>query len=632
MNKKLLSIALAITIGVASCSDDECNHTSETTPLGDNPIEGSWYVEDDNEEVSYSSSGTFYDRYSNVELSGETEGRYEYNPDNMKLTYRYYYLGNNVQDNWTVKNLSEFGFTLSSTYRQLVLRKIVEQYTLSVGETAQLTFDSQRADVTVSSYSSNNSRIVSVSSTGKLTAMGEKGTTYVRMSTNVGDVWAKVTVGDDNKDLWCDYVSVIGANYSTASKYFSRLGTPASDGEGYFSYILSVHQYIESVNVLYDQDENFVTAIKLYLREGVSAVEINSYLKSRFYTQEDNSFYTTMPELEESKAIISYNEDDHCVLILETQSIIHHKLWYDFTKLFGYDKDAVKKSMDKAGYSFIMSDYGYSENGSDYYSIEGDDYMNMVGFVFNPDNQMSECWAYYNKSNDVIQTIYKNLCRDYVECLSEETNYIRVFYNEDKSIKVTLDLESGAVVYNNQTMKQHVSKESDELFGSYEEALGLTQNQVIEKFGNPYSSDETSMFYLVGSDYVTYASMTFDSSTGKCKYSTIVVNDDNVDSSTVLEYLGAKYVVFEKGTAADHSQYAWTNGATFAESTMGIIYFPADNMIIYQSLNTASSDTSAEEYSMARNNAVLNRLLSRMSEVGYASPASEAHLKKMHGK
>ncbi len=613
MNTKLLSIALAITIGVASCSDDDCNHTSGTTSLEDNPIEGMWYDEDNNEEVNYSSTGTYYDRYSNVERSGETEGRYEYNPDNNKLTYRYSYLGNNKQDDFTVKNLSEFGFTLSSTYGQVALRKVVEQYILSVGETAQLTFDSQRTDITVSSYSSNNSRIVSVSSTGMLTAMGEKGTAYVKMSTNSGDVWAKVTVGDDNKDLWCDYVSVIGANYNTASKYFSRLGNPVSDGVDYFSYALSVHEYIQHVNVLYDADEDFVTAIQLYLREGVSVVEINSYLKSRFYKHDDYIFYTTMPEIEDSKAIVSYDEDERCVVICETQSIIHHKLWYDFTKLFGYDKDAVKKSMDKAGYSFLMSDYVYSANGSDYYSIADDDYMNMVGFVFNSDNKMSECWAYYNSGSAIFNSIYKSLYNDYVECPSESTIGVYVFYNDDKSIKVTLDTNSGAVIYNNQTMKQHSTPTP--MFGSYYEALGLTKTQISEKFGTPYSSDATNMFYIVGSDNVNYVSIAFDASTGKCKSSTVIVNEENVDSATVLQYLRSQYVVFEKGTASDGSQYAWINGATFAESSMGILYFPADNMIIYQSLNTSSSSKTSDELSKAWSLAKYKSLVSRFESL-----------------
>lgn len=150
-----------------------------------------------------------------------------------------------------------------------------------------------------------------------------------------------------------------------------------------------------------------------------------------------------------------------------------------------------------------------------------------------------------------------------------------------------MDLKNSAVVYNNQNMKQHVAKKDD--FGTYYEALGLTQEQIIKKYGNPYSSDATNMTYVIGRGYINFVFLSLDSETKKCKTATITIND-NASESAVLDYFNSKYTVFAKGTAEDGSQYAWLNGASLGESTLGIIYFPQDKMIIYQPLGSAANN------------------------------------------
>ena len=587
MKKFLSLIAFAITIGFTSCSDDSCDHVTPPGPVTPETwIEGLWYVEADNEEINYGNSGTFYDRYSNVEISGETEGRYEMDYANMKLTYRYSYLGNNLTKDWTVKNHKEFSFKLSSSDASgLDVEKIVEQHKVNVGETVKLNFAAERSDINVSSYKSNNELIATVSSDGTVTAIGGKGTTYIKMTTNSGNVWAKITVGEDNKDLWCDYVSIIGADYNTMKQYFSRIGEPATDGVDYFKYIMSIHQYIESVNILIDTEEDFVTAIQLFIKEGVPPVEIKSYLKSRYYEQEGYNFYSTQPEIEKSKALVTYNQENRCVTLLETQFVLYPELWHDFTKLFGSNKTSVKNAMDKYGYSFLMSDNSYSVDGSDYYYITDSDYLTMVGFVFNPDKQNSEIWLYLNSGFNSNE-IYKSLAHKYNEAESEYSDSSLVFYNDDKSMKVTFNVMDGTVVYNKQTMKQH--KANNEILGNYYEALGLSQNQIISKYGDPYLDDGNMLYYVVGTDYVNLAVFYMNTDTDKCKSVALTINE-NVASSTIVNYLGSKYTVFSNGTAADGSQYAWTNGPSVAESTLGVVYYPGDKMVVYQPLGTAAN-------------------------------------------
>ena len=612
--KKILSlIALAMTIGMTSCSDDSCDHVTPPCP-GENWIEGLWYVEADNEEINYGNSGTFYDRYSNVELSGETEGRYEMDCANMKLTYRYSYLGNNITKDWTVKNPKEFSFKLSSSDASgLDVEKIVEQHKVNVGETVKLNFAAERSDINVSSYKSNNELIATVSSDGIVTAMGGKGTTYIKMATNSGNLWAKITVGEDNKDLWCDYVCLIGADYNTMRQFFSRIGEPETDGIDYFRYIMSIHQYIESVNILIDTEEDFIIAIQLYIKDGVPPIEIESYLKSRYYEQDGFGFYSTQPEIEESKAIVTYDQEDRCVSLFETQHTLHPELWHDFTKLFGSDKTSVKNAMDKYGYSFLMSDNSYSVDGSDFYYITDNNYLTMAGFVFNPDKQVSEFWLYLNSKSNPNE-IYNYLGHKYQENENESTDYSLVFYNEDKSLKVVFDLVTPAVIYTKLTMKQHEA--NTEILGNYYEALGLTRDQIKEKYGSPYSDDGNMMFYLVGTNYVDMAAFVMNTVTNKCK-STVLTINETVATSTIVDYLGSKYTVFADGTAADGSQYAWTNGPSVAESTLGIIYYPYDRMVQYLPLGSAANAKarSLRSYSITIDNSLVNQVKSKTSAI-----------------
>ena len=587
MKKFFLFTALAVAIGMTSCSDDECDHVVNPDPVvTDTWIEGMWYDEVYNEEVNYDGSGTYYDRYSNVVLSGETVGRYEMDYANMKLTYRYSYIGQNLTDDWTVKDHKEFSFKLSSaTASGLNLEKIVEKHKLNVGETVKLSFSSERPDLNVSSYSSKNELIASVASDGTVTPMGGKGTTYIKITTNVGNVWAKITIGDDNKDLWCDYVRLIGADFNTMKQFFSSLGEPVTQGNELFGYAMSIHQYIESIVLQIDTDKNAIIAVRLTIREGIPPIEIESYLKSRLYEQDGVEFYTTQPVTEVSKAIVTYDKENRCVTFYETQSTIHPELWHDFTKLFGSNQESVKNAMEQYGYSFLLSEYNYSTDGSDYYSVKDNSYLNTIGFVYNPDKQVSEFWLYpYLDSESNLNGIYSYLGYKYIEDESESTESSLIFYNEDKSLRVKLDLINGAIVYTNLAMKQHEAN----ILGNYYEGLGLTHDQIIERFGSPYSDDGDYILYAIATDYANLAVFSMNAETGKCRAVAVTVNE-SISTSTIVDYLNSKYTVFANGTAEDGSQYAWTNGPSVAESTFGIIYYPEDRQINYVPLGSAAS-------------------------------------------
>lgn len=61
---------------------------------------------------------------------------------------------------------------------------------------------------------------------------------------------------------------------------------------------------------------------------------------------------------------------------------------------------------------------------------------------------------------------------------------------------------------------------------------------------------------------------------------------------TIINHLNSKYTAFESGNASDGSKYAWINGKTLSESTLGIIYYPGDRMVSYQALNNSRARSS----------------------------------------
>lgn len=128
-------------------------------------------------------------------------------------------------------------------------------------------------------------------------------------------------------------------------------------------------------------------------------------------------------------------------------------LWIDFTTLFGSDKNAVKSIMEGYGCSFSFSDNSYSANGSDYYYIENNEYADLAAFVFNTDNQASQYWVYYKPAK--VTDVYNFLTQKYTAAENESAEYVYVFYNDKRDLKVTLDLMNGAVVYTKLDMKQH---------------------------------------------------------------------------------------------------------------------------------------------------------------------------------
>ena len=111
--------------------------------------------------------------------------------------------------------------------------------------------------------------------------------------------------------------------------------------------------------------------------------------------------------------------------------------------------------MASLGGSYSFSDYSYSVNGSDYYYINNNEYADIVGFVFNTDNQVSSFWVYYKPAK--FDAVKQYLANNYTSADSESTNNIFVFYNSNKDLRIVLDKANGAVTYTNLLIPQHES-------------------------------------------------------------------------------------------------------------------------------------------------------------------------------
>ena len=125
------------------------------------------------------------------------------------------------------------------------------------------------------------------------------------------------------------------------------------------------------------------------------------------------------------------------------------------------------------------------------------------------------------------------------------------------------------------------------MLGEYHKGIGMTHDDIISNFGTPLLDDNEKVYYMQNTQYIKNVLFTLDKQTQICKDITIIVNDD-IEPSTFINELNSKFTVYEKGTLADGSQYSWTNGATIAESSIGITYIPKSKAIIYQLIKKAN--------------------------------------------
>lgn len=578
--KKLVFLLLAA-FAVASCNDD-CDHNWEgkTTPPP-HEIVGSWYEEEENEEMRFSSSGTFYDKYCNTKRAFETEGRYELSSDGRKLTYNYNFMGQTQFADWTISNRDELSFTITSTtVASHVLEKIVETYNLTVGQTQQISFSNDFPNYTVQSFSSRNERIASVSNSGLITANGEKGTTYIKIATNNGNAWVKVVVGEECLDLWYDYISLLGQSYTQVR---TVLGNPhQNDGDQGYFYAMELHDFVKQVSLWLNPRTRNVETFNLILKEGVPSEVVLTYMESRYYKLREfgkSVQFLNNSTIDNSIAMIEYNQDGGTIIINDINA--YYNLWPDFTGIFGADKNGVKKTAEDLKMIFSFDSKSYSPYGSDYYTDEYGEYMNLYGFVYNKSGQMFEYWAYMLENIDKM-VIANAIGEKYNYDENETKQGLLVWYNKEKTVRVKLDVANNAVIYTDLTL-EGLPKWPD-----YTSAFGMTLDELVATYGELYYGI-LPMYYIVN-DYVEYVYFNVDDNTGKTTAYQLSLNA-GFNAQEIHEYLSSEYTFYKANET--NTQFAYCDGPTRDVSSLQIIFNSEKGTISYYDIKAFESSSSS---------------------------------------
>lgn len=439
--KKIFSfIIVSISFAVACtelCDHDVQNGPDPITPDVYDYFEGIWYEESENEEIRFTKSGTMYDKYCNINRSGETEGRYEFDIENKRLTYTYEFMGQIQFADWKISDMTDISFTISTDMvGSHKLEKVVETFTLNVGESCSINYFDKNLGYNLISMETN-SRIVSIDEdTQEITASGEKGTAYIKLNTDNGTAWAKVIVGDDCLDLWYDYVSFIGKDY----KYMtSVLGSPSIDGEdGYsFGYSMLMHDLITEVDFFMNTSTGLIEEIGLALINASPAAQIKSYMNAHYYSTNElgtADTYTTSPSLSESIAIVKYNKSQNVIWISDASFYA----FPDYAEELGKNQDEIVAKYGELYYGIlpmyeVTNNYGYSV----YFQIsETTGTVTAIQFSLMPDHN--------------VDSVHNVLSSTYNHYKTDETNTKFAYRNageEDSTIMVIYDAEQATVTW-----------------------------------------------------------------------------------------------------------------------------------------------------------------------------------------
>ncbi len=586
--KKLLFLLLTA-FAVTACNDD-CNHGFDSNASISDILVGSWYEETLNEEDTYNANGSFYGRFCNTINQGEGNGRYFIDSNRKTVTWSYTANSSERLEDWKISDVTDLGFTLKSDMAILNYGKVVEVLNMKGGETRQIAFNQG----TVLGYESKNCNIANVTSGGLVTTTGEKGVTYVKIKLEQCNVWAKVIVGEDTPDLWVDYSFLLGQGYAEMKDF---LGATAQSKESItntiFAFGTGDHNILKGTYVLIENVSHTIVQIELYIKSGVTNEEILAYMNSRYYPiGNDNSqyYFSTSPTLEDSRAVYIYSPTDKVVFTMSAEDYMKQTglaVLPNFSALFGRNKEEVKLNMQTRRYTFRQSFDAYSLNGSDSYTIHGYDNAYAAEFIFNPDNVVSEYWIYLNHDMKGLAEILKYLRDHYTEATDEYVeSYGRIFYNSNRTLKVRYDLSSFAVIFTDLT-KKAVSRV---ILGNYWKGLGMTKNELISTFGEPYQEDDTRTVYAVVNEYISVVNFIQNTETNKVNLINIFLRDE-VAKDVIIDYANSLYVYYESGTNNNGNYHKWINAATLEDADMMITYYPEYGVIVYQHPSNATPQT-----------------------------------------
>lgn len=484
--KKVFWLILSCVLFIG-CSDDK------DEPVGvqidqlvgewvyDHPEEGVW------ETQKFLPSGVFY--YWNKVSGGwkfqntANGGRY-WIEDGNRVTCQYSLNGVSMQVKMTMRSISEYSYTAEyndgASLGVFTYARLLDKFEIEAGDDVTPDYN-VLVKTTIADYKSHDTSVATVdASSGKITGVG-KGHTYVDVVTSEGTAVVEVTVFDPD-NMFDDYSYAFG---KTVPEIVEILGDGYSFREDETGLIYPSDDYltdeIRFITGIYDKTH--IEYVLLSLNDKVSASKIIEHLSGRYVEishSEGTYNYITDKTVDGNPVAIVY---DSAKATLSFMVLRPSDRWIDFTYMFGFSDSDVNKEMAEWGYPYLFSDYSYSKNGSDYYTITDNHDASMVGFVFNGENKMCEYWVYlYEDYMDYASDIIKWLKDRYNHSEAESSPSQYVFYDTTKRLRVVFDA-SGYVSYTDNEQIPFIPASRTAGYGALDKKIDRTRTDTGVKKG-----------------------------------------------------------------------------------------------------------------------------------------------------
>lgn len=605
---KQFLIIMLTAFAVTSCNDD-CDHGLDGGGINSDVLVGAWYEETQNEEDVYYASGAFYGKFCNKIYQGEGQGTYKYDPKRNTITVDLKINGYRRTDSWKLRDVTQYYFTEYSPVTILNYGKIVETYNLKGGQTQQINFDKE----TILGYESTNENIATVSSDGVIYATGEKGTAYIKIKLQKGNVWAKVISSDDNNsgdyaDLWIDYSCLVNGSYDDMKEFLGQHDVYKEQAEyTNYSYTTKFHNILKGLAVIINNETHKIDQIALNIKEGVTQDIILSYMKSRYYIIEgdfgNQYHFTTSETIDDSRAVYVYDTASNIVAIYSAENYMKANgliLWPNFDRCFGMNSGQLNEEMNKKGYSVYDSNNAYSSfslNGSEAFSFGGYDYANIVEFVYNMEGVVSEYIIYHDNSESTYLNVISFLKDKYNMSLDESvsegpaTDRNIVYYNSKRTTKIVQHTFC-TVEYIDMTKTQAEKGIRD--LGDYWKGLNMNETDLVNTFGTYSSKSNGGINYLLDSKLFEQITFRLDDS-GKIWLVNLFLNN-HPTTNIVKSYFDSRYTYLETGSNENGNFMKWINASTIEEADILITYFYDAGVVVYQHPSTSLKKLSLDDY------------------------------------
>lgn len=554
MKNKFFYVALAavaLCLAFTSCDDDS---TEPFIKVAD--LEGTWYSPATNEEVKYTRSNRFYDRYTLHTRAEYVEGTFEV--DGNKLTERHSFNGDNLVLNLTISNFidqSEFTITSPTTGSQ-TFYYISEIIQLEPGKIAWAS--NTLGDIP-------DERIVKKDGL-KLTATGQKGTVYIKNA--YSDTYTKVIVGEETTDLWYDYSILLDASLSTVS---AALGQADQSQDNLRQYVVSnTHDYIDHVNVFFEES-NKVEQIDIHLKNTASSTEVRNYLESKYFKLSSDNLYGTQyiyfsnSTEDASTFMIGYDTSDNVVFYIPISSEEETEV-PNLTNLFGKNKsslisnqnisesDIISQSTDSLKYKFSRT--GYSK-------------FDYVVVYFRGKGKLANSLAIHHTANAKTEDIDASLRKQYTfvtqTTLRNTTAYM--YSNTNYSVTVFYYPTLRRIEFYDLTQDE----EETSPLPNYTSYFGKPISSVTSALGKPFYEKDNYKGYSISNANVYYVLFRYDDSQNVDAF--VFQFEDDANTTDIIDYLNKTY--YTQGTNT------WSDKKSKSDSSIAIRYNKDSNSLSF---------------------------------------------------